>query len=170
MTELVLAVATVSLVIASTPAAALAAGLEGWRLSHLGISVAGVKQGWLRDFAQEVLHFQGLEHFAFPLEDKNLDARFIELSSASPCVCVFSQRGEDVLHLQDGALSVDLIDKALLVEFDSHGLKSSCLSQSFVLPLDKEADGSHTVALLCLLQPVVHDCCKIDIIGQLALA
>ena len=73
-------------------------------------------------------------------------------------------------RLEDGALSVDLIDKALFVEFDSHGLKSSCLSQSFVLPLDKEADGSHTVALLCLLQPVVHDCCKIDIIGQLALA
>lgn len=115
-----------------------------------------------------MLHFESLKDLTLSLENKNLDSCLIKFSSASPGILVFCESIENVLYLKYATFSVDLFNKTLLVELDSHHLQCSGLNQTLVLFLNEIADSSDAVTFLGSLEPVVHYGCKIDIISQLA--
>jgi len=53
---------------------------------------------------------------------------------------VLSEGREDVLHVENLTLTVDLIDETLLVELNPHKLQGPRLNQLLVFFLNKEAD------------------------------
>ena len=154
----------------ATSTTTLSSGLQCRSLRHLRISILRFEHGRLRDLAQEVLHLECLEHFALALEDQDLNASLIKFSSTFPWIFILTETIKDVLCLENASLFVNLLDEALLVELNSHGLESPRQHQLLMLSFDKEADCSHTVSLLRFLEPVMHDSGKVDVVGKAAFA
>ena len=115
-----------------------------------------------------MLHLKRLEHFTLALEHQDLHSSLVELPATSARVFVLPKRIENVLHLQNAALLVHLVDEALLVELNAHCLQCPGQKKLFVLPLDEEADSPHTVSFLGLLKPVVHEGGQVDVVGEAA--
>ena len=87
-----------------------------------------------------MLHPESLEYFAFLLQHKNGHPCLVELPPAFLRILVLSEGREDVLHVENRALAVDLIDETLLVELNPHKLQGPRLNQLLVFFLNKEAD------------------------------
>ena len=159
---------TLTCIFWATSTSTLSSCLQCRSLRHLGISILRFEHRWFRDLAQEVLHLERLEYFALALEDQYLDSSLIKFSPTFSWIFILTETIKDVLCLQNASLFVNLLDEALLVELNSHGLESSRQHQFLMLSFDKETDCSHTVSLFCFLEPVMHDCGKVDVIGKAA--